>query len=113
MGLLIDGEWKEDWYDTKKSEGRFERKESSFRDWVRADLSTPFAPELDRYHLYVSYACPWAHRALIFRVLKGLEAAISVSVVEPLMGAGGWSFSDQLQLEQGAGRVGVSGAAVS
>jgi len=94
VGLLIDGEWNDDWYPTEKSGGRFERKESSFRDWVRADGSTRFAPEPGRYHLYVSYACPWAHRALIFRKLKGLEDAIGVSVVEPLMGAGGWSFGD-------------------
>jgi len=92
MGLLIDGEWKDQWYDTSSSGGRFVRKESQFRDWVRADGSTRFAPEPDRYHLYVSYACPWAHRTLIFRKLKRLEDVISLSVVEPLMAGDGWSF---------------------
>jgi putative glutathione S-transferase len=94
MGLLIEGKWSENWYDTKKSDGRFVRKESSFRDWVRADGSTRFAPEAGRYHLYVSLACPWAHRTLIFRKLKKLEDAISVSVVDAHMGAEGWAFSE-------------------
>ena len=92
MGRLIDGVWSDEWYDTKSSGGRFVRKESSFRDQVRADGSTRFAPEADRYHLYVSLACPWAHRTLIFRKLKGLEHAISLSVVDPYMGANGWEF---------------------
>ena len=92
MGLLIEGEWRDQWYETKSSGGRFVRKESSFRDWVRADGSTRFTPEVGRYHLYVSYACPWAHRTLIFRKLKGLESAIGVSVVEPLMASDGWTF---------------------
>jgi putative glutathione S-transferase len=94
MGLMIEGQWHDEWYETKKSGGRFVRKESHFRDWVRADGSTRFAPEAARYHLYVSYACPWAHRTLIFRELKGLESAITLSVVEPLMTAEGWSFGD-------------------
>ena len=93
MGLLIDGKWSEAWYDTESSGGRFVRKESSFRDWIRADGSTPYLPEAGRYHLYVSLACPWAHRTLIFRKLKGLEEAISVSVVDPIMGENGWTFS--------------------
>jgi len=92
MGRLIDGVWSDQWYDTKSSGGRFVRKESSFRDWVRADGSTRFAPEAGRYHLYVSFACPWAHRTLIFQKLKGLEDAISLSVVDPYMGANGWEF---------------------
>ena len=92
MGRLIDGKWSDEWYDTKSSGGRFVRKESSFRDHVRADGSTRFAPAAGRYHLYVSLACPWAHRTLIFRKLKGLEQAISLSVVDPFMGAGGWEF---------------------
>jgi putative glutathione S-transferase len=92
MGRLIDGKWKDEWYDTKSSGGRFERKQSAFRDWVRADGSTRFAPQNGRYHLYVSLACPWAHRTLIFRKLKGLEAAISISIVDPYMGANGWEF---------------------
>jgi len=99
MGLLVDGKWQDEWYDTKSSGGRFVRKESAFRDHVRADGSTRFAPEAGRYHLYVSLACPWAHRALIFRTLKALEPAISVSVVDPFMGEQGWAFS------QGAGCI--------
>ena len=94
MGLLVDGQWQTDWYDTRETQGRFVRKDSHFRDWVRADGSTRFAPDAGRYHLYVSLACPWAHRTLIFRKLKGLDAAIGVSVVEPLMAADGWSFGD-------------------
>jgi len=92
MGRLIDGVWSDEWYDTKSSGGRYLRKESSFRDWVRADGSTRFTPEAGRYHLYVSLACPWAHRTLIFRKVKGLEEAISLSVVDPYMGANGWEF---------------------
>ncbi len=94
MGLLVDGIWKEDWYDTESSGGAFERADSSFRGQIRADGSTAFAPSAGRYHLYVSYACPWAHRTLIFRKLKGLEQAISVSVLDPLMGEQGWRFSE-------------------
>ncbi len=94
MGLLVEGEWRDQWYETKSSGGRFVRKESSFRDWVRADGSTAFAPEAGRYHLYVSLACPWAHRTLIVRGLKKLESVISVSVVEPLMAEHGWEFGN-------------------
>jgi len=94
MGLLIEGRWSDRWYDTESTGGRFVRQESRFRDWIRADGSTPFAPEAGRYHLYVSLACPWAHRTLIFRKLKGLEDAISVSVVDPHMGEEGWVFGD-------------------
>jgi putative glutathione S-transferase len=94
MGLLVDGEWRDEWYDTGSTGGRFVRKDSSFRSWIRADGSTPFAPEPGRYHLYVSLACPWAHRTLIFRSRKRLKDAISVSVVHPLMGAQGWSFGN-------------------
>ena len=92
MGRLVDGVWSDEWYDTKSSGGRFVRKESAFRDWVRADGSTRFAPAAGRYHLYVSLACPWAHRTLIFRKLKKLEGVISVSVVDPFMGSDGWHF---------------------
>ena len=94
MGRLIDGTWSDDWYETKSTGGRFVRKENTFRDWVRADGSTRFAPEAGRYHLYVSLACPWAHRTLIFRKLAKLEPAITVSVVHPLMGENGWSFEN-------------------
>jgi putative glutathione S-transferase len=92
MGMLIEGQWHDRGYDTKSSWGRFVRQQSSLRDWVRADDSTRFAREAGRYHLYVSLACPWAHRTLIFRKLKNLEAAISLSVVEPAMGAEDWKF---------------------
>ena len=92
MGKLIDGVWSDEWYDTQSTGGKFERKDSAFRDFVRADGSTRFAPEPGRYHLYVSLACPWAHRTLIFRKLKGLEDAISLSIVHPHMGANGWEF---------------------
>jgi len=92
MGKLIHGVWSDEWYDTKSTGGKFERKDSAFRDFVRADGSTRFAAEADRYHLYVSLACPWAHRTLIFRNLKGLEDAISLSIVDPYMGENGWEF---------------------
>jgi len=99
MGLLVDGQWRDQWYDTEKSKGEFRRQESSFRNWITADGSAGpsgaggFAAEPGRYHLYVSSACPWAHRTLIFRVLKELEALITVSVVEPLMLENGWELS--------------------
>lgn len=99
MGLLQDGQWVDQWYDTKSSGGRFVRKDSVFRNWITADGSAGptgqggFKAEAGRYHLYVSLACPWAHRALIFRALKGLEAMIDVSVVHWFMGKEGWTFA--------------------
>ena len=95
MGMLVDGQWQVQPILAKSSDGQFKRKDSSFRSWIRADGSTPFAPAAGRYHLYVSWACPWAHRTLIFRKLKNLEAAISVSVVDWFMGDHGWQFSDR------------------
>lgn len=92
MGLLVDGVWHDQWYDTKHSGGRFERQASRFRNAVAADGSTPYPAASGRYHLYVALACPWAHRTLIFRHLKGLEDAISVSVVAPLMLENGWEL---------------------
>ncbi|QHQ33763.1 glutathione S-transferase family protein [Algicella marina] len=98
MGRLIDGEWKTDWYDTDSNGGHFKRSEAAFRSWVTADGTRGpsgeggFKAESGRYHLYVSYACPWAHRALMFRVLKALEDHITVSVVHPLMLDDGWTF---------------------
>jgi putative glutathione S-transferase len=98
MGLLVDGEWKDVWYDTKPSKGQFVRAQSSFRSYVTADGSPGptgaggFKAESGRYHLYVSYACPWAHRTLIFRKLKGLEGHISVSIVHYRMLENGWEF---------------------
>jgi putative glutathione S-transferase len=101
MGLLIDGVWHNQWYDTKDSNGRFIRAESQFRNWVTIDGaagptgSEGFRAEAGRYHLYVSYACPWAHRTLIFRALKQLQDAISVSVVDHYMGGEGWTFFER------------------
>ncbi|WP_372369424.1 glutathione S-transferase family protein [Candidatus Uabimicrobium sp. HlEnr_7] len=95
MGLLVEGTWHDKWYDTEKSKGRFIREQSSFRNQITRDGSSGFSAEPGRYHLYVSYACPWAHRTLIFRVLKNLEEAISVSVVDIYMGSDGWSFSEE------------------
>ena len=92
MGLLVEGKWQDQWYDTKSTGGRFVRKGAQFRDRVTADGSSGFKAESGRYHLYVSYACPWAHRTLIYRKLKGLEDHISVSVVNPLMLEYGWTF---------------------
>jgi glutathionyl-hydroquinone reductase len=93
MGLLVDGVWRTDWYDTKRTGGRFLREPTKFRDRVTADGSSGFPAEAGRYHLYVSLACPWACRTLVFRKLKKLEDAISVSIVDPEMGDDGWVFS--------------------
>ena len=99
MGQLIDGIWKEGWYDTDSTGGRFVRDTAGFRNWITPDGAPGpsgeggFAAESGRYHLYVSLACPWAHRTLIFRRLKGLEEHVSVSVVHPDMLADGWTFS--------------------
>src|SRR5690554_6764661 len=98
MGLLVDGKWHDQWYDTDKTGGKFEREAARFRNWVTPDGSAGpageggFAAESGRYHLYVSMACPWAHRTLIFRKLKGLEPHIGVSVVHPDMVENGWEF---------------------
>ena len=94
MGLLVDGQWTDQWYDTKKSGGKFVRKESAFRDWLSADGSSEFKAEPNRYRLFVSYACPWAHRTLVFRALKGLEEFLPVTVVDPLMLEDGWVLPD-------------------
>ena len=100
MGLLVDGEWRDQWYDTKATGGRFKRDTSRFRNWITGDGragpsgASGFQAEAGRYHLYVSYACPWAHRTLIFRRLKGLEDMIPVSVVHWYMAENGWTFAD-------------------
>ncbi|BAV32620.1 glutathione S-transferase [Sulfuricaulis limicola] len=94
MGYLIKGEWHEGWYDTSKTGGEFVRADSQFRDVVTANGASNYPAEAGRYHLYVSLACPWAHRALIFRKLKQLEEVISVSVVDPVITEGGWAFRD-------------------
>ena len=95
MGYLLDGVWKDGWYDTARTGGEFVRPQTRFRKQITADGSSGYPAEAGRYHLYVSLACPWAHRTLIFRKLKGLEDAISVSVVEPVMSAEGWAFSSE------------------
>ena len=93
MGQLVDGVWHDIWYDTTKSGGAFERSTAKFRNWITADGSTKFQAESGRYHLYVSLACPWAHRTLIFRQIKDLTAHISVDVVHPDMLSDGWTFA--------------------
>ena len=99
MGLLNNGIWQDKWYDTGKHGGKFVRSQSQFRNWITADGSPGpsgeggFKAEAGRYHLYVSYACPWAHRALIFRALKALEDMIDVSVTHWFMGENGWTFA--------------------
>ncbi len=99
MGMLVEGKWHDVWYDTKATKGHFKRSQSQFRNWITPDGSAGlsgcdgFKAEAGRYHLYVSYACPWAHRTLIFRKLKRLEDLISVSVVSPLMLENGWEFA--------------------
>jgi putative glutathione S-transferase len=100
MGKLVNGEWKPVWYDTSATGGEFVRDTSKFRNWVTPDGSagptgeSGFPAESGRYHLYVSYACPWAHRTLIFRALKGLTPHIDVSVVHPDMLQDGWEFRE-------------------
>ena len=100
MGLLVDGTWRDQWDETEKSGGRFVRPDSAFRDTITADGSSAFQAAAGRYHLYISLACPWAHRTLILRQLKGLEGAIPVSVVHWHMGEHGWTF------ESGPGATG-------
>ncbi len=100
MGLLVDGKWQDQWYATEESKGKFVRSSAQFRNWVAADGSAGqsgragFKAEANRYHLYVSYACPWANRTLIFRKLKRLEKIISLSVVHWHMAEDGWSFKE-------------------
>lgn len=99
MGQLVKGEWHDDWYDTGKTGGAFVRTDAAFRNWVTEDGAPGpsgqggFRAASGRYHLYVSYACPWAHRTLIFRSLKGLTSHIDISVVHPDMLSDGWTFS--------------------
>jgi putative glutathione S-transferase len=98
MGQLVNGKWENTWYDTSKTKGKFVRSVTSFRNWITPDGNAGpsgkggYAAESGRYHLYVSYACPWAHRTLIFRALKGLEPHISISAVHPDMLDDGWTF---------------------
>src|SRR3954452_9596300 len=98
MGLLIDGQWHDVWYDTQEPRGRSVRSEAQFRNWVTRDGGAGssgrggFRAEPNRYHLYVAFSCPWAARTLIFRNLKGLESRISISAVNRFMGVEGWTF---------------------
>ncbi len=98
MGQLVDGKWHDVWYDTKSTGGKFVRSTAAFRNWITKDGEAGpsgdggFAAQSGRYHLYVSYACPWAHRTLIFRALKGLTDHIDVSAVHPDMLSDGWTF---------------------
>ena len=100
MGLLIDGKWQDKWYDTKQSKGEFVRQAAKFRNWITPDGSPGpsgeggFKAEADRYHLYVSLACPWAHRTVIFRKLKGLEDIVGLTIVHPHMLENGWEIRD-------------------
>ncbi|HYM03945.1 MAG TPA: glutathione S-transferase family protein [Stellaceae bacterium] len=94
MGLLVDGQWQEIGYQTEKTEGAFVRRDSTFRRWITADGSSGFPAAAGRYHLFLAMACPWCHRALLFRLLKRLQDVVSVSFVEPLMLANGWTFAE-------------------
>ena len=100
VGLLVEGKWHDQWYDTKNTGGKFVRQDAGFRNWITADGSAGpsgvggFKAEAGRYHLYISHACPWANRTAIFRKLKGLEDLISISVVDHFMGAEGWTFAE-------------------
>ncbi|QQX82517.1 glutathione S-transferase family protein [Shewanella sp. KX20019] len=105
MGLLHNGQWVDKWYPTKETAGEFSRSESTFRDWITQDGQPRqagkrgFKAEKNRYHLYVSLACPWAHRTLIYLQLKSLQHIIGVTVVEPHMLSNGWEFSGAKQSE--------------
>ena len=99
MGMLVKGEWKDVWYDTEASGGRFVREDASFRNWITADGNPGptgeggFVAASGRYHLYVSLACPWAHRTLIMRSLKDLQSHVDISIVSPIMLEHGWTYS--------------------
>ncbi|WP_254863330.1 glutathione S-transferase family protein [Halovivax gelatinilyticus] len=95
MNMLVDGEWRTDAFESTDDSGAFDRQETTFRDRIRDEPGATFEPEPGRYHLYVSYACPWAHRTLLTRRLLGLEDAISVSVVDPYRGEDGWQFTPE------------------
>ena len=109
MGHLVDGKWQGKRYSTAESDGKFVRKEAQFRNWVTRDGEPGpsgkggFRAEPGRYHLYVSYACPWAHRTLIVRALKKLDDVVSVSVVHHFMGEHGWTFLADLAHHAGHG----------
>ncbi|MGH8272809.1 MAG: glutathione S-transferase family protein [Gammaproteobacteria bacterium] len=99
MGLLVEGRWQDRWYDTESHGGRFEREQAGFRNWITPDGAAgpsgegSFKAEPGRYHLYVAWPCPWSHRVIIYRSLFGLEEAIGLSAVDPLMLEHGWTFA--------------------
>jgi len=95
MNMLVDGEWRTDAFQTTDESGAFTRQTTTFRNEIRDDHDARFQPEAGRYHLYVTYACPWAHRTLLVRALKGLEDVLSVSVVDPYRGEDGWQFTPE------------------
>jgi putative glutathione S-transferase len=95
MNMLVDGEWRTDAYESTNEDGEFERQTTAFRDWISDDPDARFQPEAGRYHLYACLACPWAHRTLLVRSLKGLEDAISVDYVDPFRGEDGWQFTPE------------------
>jgi putative glutathione S-transferase len=100
LGVMVSGQWQDRWYDTERMQGRFVRPRSQFRNWVTPDGGpgptgkSGFIAEAGRYHLYVSLACPWSQRTLIFRAIKGLTDIVTLSVVHWRMGAEGWTFED-------------------
>jgi len=100
MGRLENGVWIDQWHNTKETKGRYVRKPSIFRNWITADGEAGptgkggFLAEKDRYHLYISWACPWAHRTLIFRAIKGLENMVFISGVNAIMCSKGWTFDN-------------------
>ena len=100
MGYLDNGKWVDQWHNTKDTKGRYVRKPSIYRNWITKDGSAGitgkegYKAEKNRYHLYISWACPWAHRAMIFRSIKGLEDIITISCVNPFMRDKGWTFDD-------------------
>ena len=96
MGRLVNGEWVTNWVGAD-ADGQFQRAETRYRSGVSDDAQSRFRPSLDRYHLYVGWACPWAHRTMMVRALMGLERALPVSVVEPFMGEGGWRFNPAVE----------------
>ena len=95
MNMLVDGEWCTDAYESTDDDGEFDRQETSFRDWIEADPDADHPAEAGRYHLYISHACPWAHRTVITRALCGLEDVISVDVVDPYRETDGWEFAPE------------------
>jgi len=97
MGQLTNGVWEETDVSATDTSGKFQRRDSAWRNWITADGSSGFKAESGRYHLYVAYACPWAHRTMIFRTLKGLEDHISFDVVHPFMGKDGWHFGTDFE----------------